>query len=192
MQRSAVSQDPVGALVESAIAGDPRAETALCERFAPAVRAFARRRLRDHAAVDEFCQDVMLLFVVAVRGRRIADPERAGGFVLGICRNLARDRARARDRRAALQETLGAAAPVDDVYTPQPLAPYDIAHLEDCLSQLSARSRDLVRFTYVEARPDVAIADALEVTAGNVRIMRHRTLKALRDCMAERVSWEGA
>lgn len=192
MQRAAVNQEPVGALVQSAIAGDPRAESALCERFAPAVRAFARRRLRDHAAVDEFCQDVMLLFVVAVRARKLADPERAGGFVLGICRNLARDRARSRDRRAALQQTLDGRMPVDEVYEPQPVARYEIAHLEDCLSQLSSRSRELVRFTYVEARPDAAIADALAVTEGNVRIMRHRTLKALRDCMAERVSWEGA
>lgn len=187
MQKAATNVVPVGALVLRARAGDPRAETVLCQRFAPAVRAFARRRLRDAAAVDEFCQDVMLLFVEAVRANKLADPERAGGFVLGICRNLARDRARTRDRRRELAAQLDVA---ETAYEPTPLAHYDVAHLEDCLSQLSARSRDLVRFTYVDAQPDAAIAAALDVTEGNVRIMRHRTLKALRDCMGARVSWE--
>jgi len=163
------------------------AEAALCRRYAPAVRAFARRRLRNRDAVEEFAQDVMLLFIEALRRGQLADPACAGGFVLGICRNLARDRARMGERRAALWAEFGE---VVASYEPPQTATYEVAHLEDCLSQLSARLRELVRYTWVDARPDVAIAQELAVTEGNVRIMRHRTLQTLRDCMAQRISWE--
>jgi RNA polymerase sigma factor (sigma-70 family) len=179
----------VSELVAQASAGDPAAETVLCRRFAPAVRAFARRRLRDRDAVEAFTQDVVLLFIEALRRGQVADRERAGGFVLGICRNLARDRARLRERRAALWAELGE---VVESYEPPQTATYEVAHLEDCLSQLSERSRNLVRLTWVEARTDAAIATSLAVSEGNVRIMRHRTLQALRDCMSQRISWEAA
>src|SRR5262245_20575221 len=83
--------DPLIALVARAAEGDRAAETALCARFAGAVRLFARRRLRAHDAVEEFAQDVMLALVEALRAGSVEDPQRLGGFVLGICRNLAKD-----------------------------------------------------------------------------------------------------
>ncbi|HSC86824.1 MAG TPA: hypothetical protein VLC09_06115 [Polyangiaceae bacterium] len=53
-------QPSLAQLVTRAAQGDPAAEAELCVRFAPAVRAFARRRLRDRDAVDEFTQEVFL------------------------------------------------------------------------------------------------------------------------------------
>ena len=32
----------------------------------------------------------------------------------------------------------------------------------------------------------------LAMTEGNVRVVRHRALEALRACMSQKVSWEGA
>ena len=89
--------------------GDRGAEATLCRRFLPAVRLFARRRLRTPDAVAEFSQDVMLLFIEALRRGAVEDPDRLGGFVLGICRNLALDRVRQRERRESLWQQYGAA-----------------------------------------------------------------------------------
>ncbi len=75
----------------------------------PVIRAFARRRLCGVEAVEEFAQDALLTMIEALREGRVEQPERIGGFVLGICRNLAFERARQRERRAALWQTYGAA-----------------------------------------------------------------------------------
>jgi RNA polymerase sigma-70 factor (ECF subfamily) len=184
------AETSAAALVERAAGGDRAAESALCRRFEAAIRLFARRRLRKPDAVDEFTQDVMLLLIEALRGGRVEDPARLGGFVLGICRNLALDRVRQKERRDALWRLYGAelvspvaAAPGDEVS-------YEVIHLEDCLSQLPQRSRDVVRLAYAEARSADEIAGALGTSAVNARVLRHRALEALRSCMSKRISWE--
>ena len=65
------------------------------------MRLFARRRLRTPEAVEEFGQDVMLILIEALRRGRGDEPDRLGGFVLGICRNVALDRVRQKERREA-------------------------------------------------------------------------------------------
>src|SRR5262245_33843239 len=94
-------------LVARAGAGDRAAEGALCSRFAGAVRTFARRRLRSPEAVEEFAQDVMLVLIEALRAGTVADPARLGGFVLGVCRNLALDRVRPQEPPAAMWHAHG-------------------------------------------------------------------------------------
>jgi RNA polymerase sigma-70 factor (ECF subfamily) len=184
----AVPDEPsVPALVGAAAAGDRRAETVLCRTFAAAVRTFWRRRLSG-VEVDELTQEVMLRFVQALRGGAVAEPERVGGFVLGICRNLARERARVAERRAELWQQFGdAIAALQDEPT---LASYQLAQLEDCLSQITQRSRDVLRHAYVDGRSAAEIAEQLAMTEGNVRVVRHRALAAMRTCMGQKVFWE--
>ena len=67
---------------------------------------------------------------------------------------------------------------------------YEVIHLEDCLSQLPQRSRDVVRLAYAEARSADEIAGALGTSPVNARVLRHRALQALRSCMSKRISWE--
>ena len=183
---------PVATLVGRAAEGDRGAEATLCRRFLPAVRLFARRRLRTPDAVAEFSQDVMLLFIEALRRGAVEDPARLGGFVLGICRNLALDRVRQRERRDALWQQYGAAW--TDLGADMPgledAPSYEIIHLEDCLSRLNQRGRDVVRLAYAEARSHGEIAAQLATSEANARVLRHRTLHALRDCMSRLVSWE--
>jgi RNA polymerase sigma-70 factor, ECF subfamily len=183
--------DSPAELVSRASRGERQAEADLVRAFAPVVRAFARRRLRGADAVEEFAQDVLLTLLEALREGRVEQADRVGGFVLGICRNLAFDRARNRERRDALWQTYGAAlesVSVDAVETEH----YELAHLEDCLSQLSKRARDVVRLGYVEAQGHDEVAAALEITPQNARVLRHRTLASLRECMSKRMSWEAA
>ena len=188
--QGAVQDEPsIPVLVVAGAAGDRHAEAALCRRFAPAVRTFARRRLRTTDAVEEFAQDVFLRFVEALRAGQVAEPERVGGFILGICKNLARERARNAERRAQLWEQFGSAlAALADEPT---LAAYQLAQLEDCLSQMPQRSREVIRFAFIDGQPAAAIASRLAMSEGNVRVVRHRAIEALRECMSTKVSWEG-
>jgi len=183
--------EPFAPLVQRAGQGDRVAAASLCQRFAPVVRGFARRRLVTTEAVDEFTQDVMLILVEALATAKLEEPERLPGFVLGICKNLARDRARQRERRAALLDEYAAAvASLTPVVSEKPT--YEILHLEDCLTNLSHRAREVVRLAFGEAKSHGDIAQALSLSEGNVRVLRHRSLGALRECLARRISWEAA
>jgi RNA polymerase sigma-70 factor (ECF subfamily) len=183
--------EPLTELVGRARQGERSAEETLCRRMAPAVRAFARRRLRGKDAVEEFSQDALLLMIEALRGGRIEQPERLGGFVLGICRNLAFDRARQRERRQQLWQTYGAALEAVSVEAVA-RETYQVIHLEDCMSQLSQRSRDLIRLGYLESRGHEDVARELSISESNARVLRHRTLASLRECMSKRIAWEAA
>lgn len=141
--------------------------------------------------MEEFAQDALLLMVEALRQGRIEQPERLGGFVLGICRNLAFERARTTERRRTLWEQYGDALQPVSAGSPDG-DEYDLAHLEDCLSQLSQRARDVVRLGYIEALPHEEVARALSLSPANARVIRHRTLASLRECMTKRLSWEAA
>jgi RNA polymerase sigma-70 factor, ECF subfamily len=178
-------------LVSRAACGQRDAEESLCKRFAPVVRSFARRRLRGVDAVEEFTQDVLLTLVEALREGRVEQADRLSAFVLGICRNLAFERARQRDRRERLWQTYGSALHGTTVEAIEG-EHYEIAHLEDCLSQLSKRSRDLLRLGYIEARGHEEVAAELAISPQNARVLRHRTLASLRECMSKRMSWEAA
>jgi RNA polymerase sigma-70 factor (ECF subfamily) len=175
--------DPV---VLRALAGDRGAEREICERLLPAVRVFAARRLRP-SSVDDFSHDVLLLLVEALREGKVHEPSRVAAFALGICRNLARERARNEDRRRELMQRYGLSA--------ADLAIWDASchvrrdHLEDCYSQLSERARGVIRMTFCNEEADSEIARSLLVSEPNVRIIRHRSLAALRSCLEKPISW---
>lgn len=191
MQESASSPASPAELVIRAGAGERAAEAELCRRFLPAVRAYARRRLRPRDVALEFEQDVLLLLIQALRERRVEQPERVGGFVLGICKNLALERARQAERRRELWDQYGAA--VDEVVPAELTGPtYPSIHLEDCMSELSQRAREVVRLSYAEELSHDEIGRRLDISAENARVMRHRTLAALRDCLSKPLRWEAA
>lgn len=183
-----MDQPSIPALVSAAGTGDRKAEGALVERFAAAVRTYARRRLRTPDAVDEFAQEVFLRFVQALRANQIGEPERAGGFVLGICKNVARERARLADRRGALWEEFGSA--LAQLEPQSELASYQLAQLEDCLSQITQRSREVIKYAFIDGETAQEIGARLAMSEGNVRVVRHRALEALRTCMSTKVFWE--
>lgn len=171
-------------LVLRAQEGDAQAEAVLCHRLAPAIRAFASRRLRTRDAVDEFTQDVLLMFLQAVRSRAVEQPERVGGFVLGVCRNLARDRAKQSERRQNLWETFGAV--LAEVVSVPPREPCDrILRLDDCLTKISQRARDVLWLGFAEGKSHDEIGSQLSISAQNARVVRHRSLVALRECMSQ-------
>ena len=182
MSTPEVSVESAGELVLRAQRGDRAAETVLCARLAPAIRAFARRRLQSADAIRDFQQDVLMLFVEALRRGAVEDPPRVGGFVLGICKNVARDRVRRRERRDELWDMFSADV-MPFVAGPPDHATVEVLRLEACLTQLSQRARDAIRLAYAEQKSHAEVAAFLKISESNARVLRHRTLHALRECM---------
>ena len=88
-------------LAEIAGAGPGRsdAERALCRRYAPRIRLYGLRHLRDDDRAADLVQTVLLGVLQAAREGRVRAPEQLVRFILGTCRNTTL-RVQETDRRA--------------------------------------------------------------------------------------------
>lgn len=156
----------------------PEAEAELCRRFAPRIRLYGLRHLKteDHAA--DLAQSVLLVVLEAARAGRIRELEHVERFVLGACRNLA---LRIRQREARSVPTAPEALDLG-VYLPE-FERVDQASLGHCLTKLDARSRAVVLLSFQAERSTDEIAEQLELSPGNVRVLRYRALSQLRHCL---------
>ena len=156
------------------------AEAELCRRFAPRVRLYGLRHLRDEDRAADLSQSVLLVVLEAARAGRIEEPEHVDRFILGTCRNAAQ-RVREREKRstpadsAELEQHAGGFEPSFERL--------DVGALLGCLRKLDARSRSVVLLSFQAERAADEIAQALDLTPGNVRVLRHRALADLRGCL---------
>jgi RNA polymerase sigma-70 factor (ECF subfamily) len=157
------------------------AEAELVRRFAPRIRLFGLRRLRDGAAAQDLVQEVLVITLEALRARRIEQPDRLASFVLGTCRMTIANLRRGERRRARLLAQFAHdLAPAPDA---SPGGPLDAGHLADCLGRLPDRDRTVVALTFYAERSADEIARELGTSAGHVRVLRHRALGRLHDCL---------
>jgi RNA polymerase sigma-70 factor (ECF subfamily) len=155
-------------------------EREICQRYAPRVRAYGLAHLRDAAAAQDLVQRVLLSVLEALREGRVQDRERLDAYVLGTCRNMVMDMRRGDARQKRVAERASAGVPEE--YVPEWIE-VDRVRLETCLAGLEARERAVVLATFVEERDAAEIAAALSLTAGNVRVIRHRALARLQACV---------
>ena len=159
---------------------DADAEAAICRRFGPRIRLYGLKHLRSEAGAADLVQDVLVLVLTKLRDGAVREPERLASFVLGMARQTVIDQQRGGRRRARILE----AFPVD--LTPaaeEAPEPIDSERLALCLAALPERERAVLLMTFYDDRPADAVAAELKLTAGNVRVIRHRGLDRLRDCM---------
>ena len=159
---------------------DAAAEAELCQRLAPRVRLYGLRHLRDPHAAHDLMQQVLLMTLERLRAGKLREPERIVSFVLGMCRMVVLEIRRGSWRREKLLATWGDTA--EAVEGPEP-AVLDTDKLGACLEALAERERTVVVLTFFADRSGDEVATELGLTAGNVRVIRHRALARLRACM---------
>lgn len=159
------------------------AEAELYRRFAPRVRLYGLRHLRDEYAALDLAQQVMLVTIERLREGSVRDAEQIASFVLGMSRTMARDLKRLEWRRERLREAF---LPRHAVEVPAADAALDIDRLEECLARLVERERVIVLLTFYAERTARQVGDELGVKEGNVRVIRHRAIEHLRTCMTSR------
>ena len=155
-------------------------EGELYRRFAPRVRLYGRRHLRDAAAADDLAQQVLLVTIERLRAGDVRNPDEIGSFILGTSRMLAK----AGERRTWRRDHLAMQflhAP--ELYEDASDATADIAAVERCLHGLAERDRRILVLSFYAERTSPEIAAELGVTATVVRVARHRALERLRDCV---------
>ena len=159
---------------------DAEAESQLYRRLAPRVRLYGLRHLRDPHAAHDLVQQVLLTTLERLRAGKVREPERIASYVLGMCRMTVLEIRRGAWRRETLLETYGDTP--EAVEAPEPLA-LDADKLAGCLEALAERERSVVMLTFFSDQPADAVGAELGLAAGNVRVIRHRALGKLRDCM---------
>lgn len=159
--------------------GDREAETELCRRFAPRILLYGRKHLRADERAGELVQSVLVALIEALRAERVEHPEHLGRFVLGTCRHLA-DRIRRSDERIQPGELPEIATALPEVEM------LDFDAVARCLQHLDARALAVLHLSFYRERTAEQIAEALATTAGNVRVVRHRSIAQLRRCVEQR------
>ena len=159
---------------------DPAAEAELYRRLAPRVRLYGLRHLRDPHAAHDLVQQVLLTTLERLRKGELREPDKIASFVLGMCRMTVLEIRRGAWRREQLMERWG--DPADAYDAPEPLV-LDEARLAECLKKLAERERSVVTLSFFADKDGDEVADDLGLTAGNVRVIRHRAIGKLRECM---------
>jgi RNA polymerase sigma-70 factor (ECF subfamily) len=184
MSLVASDADDDAALVRRIIGCHPKrdaaAEAELCRRLGPRIRLYGLKHLRSEAAAADLMQDVLVMVLQKLRDGAVREPERVASFVLGAARQMVIDGRRSGRRRDRILE----AFPVDLVPAHEE-APelLDTQRLGRCLAALPERERAVLVMTFYDDQPADAVAADLGLSAGNVRVIRHRGLERLRGCM---------
>jgi RNA polymerase sigma-70 factor (ECF subfamily) len=159
------------------------AETELYRRFAPRVRLYGLRHLRNEDAAGDLVQQVMLLTIEKLRSGSVRDADQIASFILGASRMMAKDLKRREWRREKLREAF---LPPSVAEMPPADVPLDIDRLESCLARLAERERSVVLLTFYAEKSGNEVGQELRLTTGNVRVIRHRAIERLRKCIALR------
>jgi RNA polymerase sigma-70 factor (ECF subfamily) len=158
------------------------AEAALCRRFAPRIRLYGQKHLRDPERTQDLVQTVLVAVLQAARERRIDDPARVDRFVLGTCRNTV-----SRMRQQMARVPLVSDEVIAELATVPPRT-IEMNALFACLSKLEWRASQVLLMSFLEERAAEEIATKLAIAPGNVRVIRHRALGQLRQCLEPEAS----
>lgn len=148
--------------------------------MAPRLRLYGLRHLRDPHAAADLVQQVLMMTIERLRAGKLREPEMLASFMFGMCRMVVLDSQRTYARRERLLGTFA-----DDVAIADPSsAPrLDHARLLGCLGRLAERERSVLVMTFYDDQPAAKVAHELQLSEGNVRVIRHRGLQRLRQCM---------
>jgi RNA polymerase sigma-70 factor (ECF subfamily) len=159
---------------------DREAEAELFTRMAPRIRLYGLRHLRDAQASEDLTQQVLVTTLEALRAGRLREPEKLASFVLGTCRMTVLDLRRGAQRKRQLLDRFGS----DLLTASQPSPPrVDHEQLTRCLKSLKERERTVIVLTFYDERTGADVGSFLGVSEANVRVIRHRAIQRLRECM---------
>ncbi len=169
------------AIAAAAPGVDAKAEAELYRRLAPRVRLYGLRHLRNTHAADDLMQQVLLMTLERLRDGKLREPEKLASFVLGMCRMVVLEARRGTARREGLLRIYG---DMPEAVDPPEQQDLDEGRLSGCLERLLERERSVLILGFFADKPADAVARELGLTQVNARVIRHRALLKLRECMS--------
>ena len=162
-------------------------ERDLAQRFWERLRVFGTRRLGDSALGEDLAQEVLRRVTEALRSGRVENPAALAGFVFQTATHvcLHHYRSRGREERALTRMTgmdpgNTGPGPLDALVSEEART---VVHR--ALGELNPGDRDLLRRIYFEEEPSTETANRLKLTAGALRVRKHRALERLAGVLGE-------
>lgn len=162
-------------------------ESELAERFWERIRVFAARRLRDSANAQDVAQETLRRVVDALRAGRVQNLEALPGFVFQTARHicLQRDRSAMRESRALVRWAQPQTTTEPDALLAL-ITEERCAAVRQALDALDDDDRALLRVFYFESLETADIAKRMGVSAGALRVRKHRALVRLSELLNSR------
>ena len=154
-------------------------EAELCQRYGRRLLAFGRRRLGSADRARDLAQDSLLLTLEKLRAGEVREPERIGAFILGVARSLSRTEW-SREGRVQPLDDLSPALTATIPFPPDPIAR---ARVAPCMEALPEKQRAVVLLSFYAEQSSGEVAHSLGLTPNHVRVLRHRGVSRLRDCL---------
>lgn len=161
-------------------------ESELASRFWDRIRVFAARRLQDAAIAEDVAQETLRRVIEAVRAGRVENPDAIAGFVFQTAKHICMHAHRSAGREVRAMQRL------DDPDESAERRPTALDHLiteerraevSRALEALSPEDRELLRALYYEQLESAALAMRLGLTAGALRVRKHRALQRLAEVL---------
>ncbi len=173
-------------LIEQLRRGDRAAFAAVVERHQRAVYGYLRARLLQATDADDMTQEVFLRFYVTQA--RFDSNALVRPWLLGIARNLLRERIKATKRRKEVAWTelcleLESVLPPDALWTDDDDV---MKHLPRCLDGLGPSAREAIEMHYRGEQKLADIGRQLHRSEGAIKLLMHRARQALKDCIERR------
>ena len=160
-----------------------QAEGELYRRFAPRVRLYGLRHLSDRDSAQDLAQQVMLVVIERLRAGEVRELDQIGSFILGTSRMMAGSLRRVDRRREGLRARYNDR---EEALTWTNERSLDETRIAPCLAGIRDRERTILLLSFYADKGAKEIAEALGMTAGAVRVSRHRALASMRECVEAR------
>jgi RNA polymerase sigma-70 factor, ECF subfamily len=149
------------------------------------LRLFAARRLGDWTAAEDVAQETLRRTIEAIRDGRIEESGALAGFLFRTARHICLHRARSAAREQRALRRLGANGPASAAANPlnEVISAEEQSSLREALGRLDPVERQVLEMSYRDELSSEDIGRQLGLTAGAVRVRRHRAIRRLAGCL---------
>lgn len=160
----------------------------LAERYWDRLRLFSLRRLGDPADAEDVAQETLRRVLQALDEGRLRNPTALPAFVFQTARNICLQRGRKsqRESRALARLRRGSSAASQET---DPLTSLVTVERQEivrrALDQLDESDRDLLERLFYDEMDTAEVAQQLAITAGAVRVRKHRALQRVSMLLGE-------
>jgi RNA polymerase sigma-70 factor (ECF subfamily) len=162
-------------------------EEALARQYWERIRLFATRRLGDLGGAEDVAQETIRRVMEALRAGRVRQLETLSSFVFQTALHLCQQQHRSSERES---RALGRIAASDVPAPPDALSALisreRCAQVNQALLELRPEDRDLLRLMYFQELDPEEIARRWGITAGALRVRKHRALQRLAELVGDR------
>jgi RNA polymerase sigma-70 factor (ECF subfamily) len=157
-------------------------------RFRDRLRFFAARRMADREAAEDVAQEVLRRTLEALRAGRVENLAALPAFLFQTARHVCMHHGRSAARAAKAMERMGGRSAEELSEAPDPLTALIDSERRElvnaALRELSDGDREILRLSYSEGLDAATIGARLGLTAGAVRVRRHRAVARLTEVLA--------